>query len=62
GLYCAGASMANPIGARGVGAGTTVGPFMTWGYVCASHMITQTNRRKAEERIDIEPPAGDAAV
>ena len=38
GLYCAGASMANPIGTRGLGAGTTLGPFMAWGYVCAKHM------------------------
>ncbi len=40
GLYCAGASMANPIGTRGVGAGTTLGPFMSWGYVCAHHVVT----------------------
>ncbi|HYF08388.1 MAG TPA: FAD-binding protein, partial [Acetobacteraceae bacterium] len=34
GLFCAGVAMANPIGTRGVGAGTTIGPCMTWGYVC----------------------------
>lgn len=34
GLYCAGATMANPIGTKAVGAGTTIGPYMTWGYVC----------------------------
>lgn len=34
GLYCAGAVMANPIGSKAVGAGTTIGPYMTWGYVC----------------------------
>ncbi|WP_273691780.1 FAD-dependent oxidoreductase [Ketogulonicigenium vulgare] len=39
GLYCAGAAMANPIGTRGVGAGTTLGPFMAWGYVCAEDII-----------------------
>lgn len=39
GLYCAGASMANPIGTRGVGAGTTLGPFMSWGYLCADDIV-----------------------
>ncbi len=34
GLYCAGVAMANPIGSRGVGAGTTLGPNLTWGYIC----------------------------
>lgn len=33
GLYCAGVAMANPIGSRGVGSGTTLGPNMTWGYI-----------------------------
>jgi len=44
GLYCAGASMANPIGTRGVGAGTTLGPFMSWGYVCADDIVRQAGR------------------
>lgn len=48
GLYAAGASMANPIGTRGVGAGTTLGPFMSWGYLCADDMI-----RKARESGDL---------
>ena len=34
GLYCAGVAMANPIGTRAVGAGTTIGPNMVWGYIC----------------------------
>lgn len=34
GLFCAGVAMANPIGTRGVGTGTTIGPNMTFGYVC----------------------------
>ncbi|MCB8874626.1 FAD-dependent oxidoreductase [Acidisoma silvae] len=34
GLFCAGVAMANPIGTRAVGAGTTIGPNMLWGYVC----------------------------
>lgn len=35
GLFCAGNAMANPIGTRALGAGTTIGPCMTWGYICA---------------------------
>ena len=34
GLYCAGNAMANPFGSKAVGAGTTLGPCLTWGYVC----------------------------
>lgn len=34
GLYCAGVAMANPFGARAVGQGTTIGPNMTWGWIC----------------------------
>ncbi|HVZ02070.1 MAG TPA: FAD-dependent oxidoreductase [Dongiaceae bacterium] len=43
GLYCAGLTMANPIGTRAVGSGTTIGPNMTWGYICAKAM-TRANR------------------
>ncbi|MFT5390505.1 MAG: 3-oxosteroid 1-dehydrogenase [Gammaproteobacteria bacterium] len=43
GLYCAGAAMANPIGTRAVGAGTTLGPCLTWGYTCAQSLL-RTNR------------------
>lgn len=39
GLYCAGVAMANPIGTWAVGAGTTLGPNMTWGYICAKSII-----------------------
>lgn len=39
GLYCAGLTMANPIGTRAVGSGTTIGPNMTWGYICANAML-----------------------
>ncbi|MBD1554734.1 FAD-binding protein [Pseudomonas sp. C2L12B] len=39
GLYCAGVAMANPIGTRAVGAGTTLGPNMTWGYICAQEIL-----------------------
>ena len=35
GLFCAGNAMANPFGSKAVGAGTTLGPCLTWGYICA---------------------------
>jgi 3-oxosteroid 1-dehydrogenase len=38
GLFAAGASSANPIGTRGVGTGTTIGPYMTWGYVAGQSL------------------------
>lgn len=39
GLYCAGVAMANCIGTRAVGPGTTIGPCMTWGYICADNIV-----------------------
>ena len=42
GLYCAGIAMANPIGTRAVGAGTTIGPCLTFGYV-AGKAIARRN-------------------
>jgi 3-oxosteroid 1-dehydrogenase len=33
GLYAAGNTMANSFGSKGVGAGTTLGPCLTWGYI-----------------------------
>lgn len=51
GLYCAGAAMANPIGTKAVGAGTTIGPYMIWGYVCGLHMAA---RDRSQEQ---KPPA-----
>jgi len=33
GLYAAGNAMANSFGSKGVGAGTTLGPCLTWGYI-----------------------------
>lgn len=42
GLYCAGLAMANPIGTKGVGAGTTIGPCLTFGYV-AGKSIARRN-------------------
>jgi 3-oxosteroid 1-dehydrogenase len=34
GLFAAGNVMANPFGTKAVGAGTTLGPCLTWGYIC----------------------------
>jgi 3-oxosteroid 1-dehydrogenase len=42
GLYCAGIAMASPIGTRAVGAGTTIGPCLTFGYV-AGREIARRN-------------------
>lgn len=42
GLYAAGNVMANPIGSRAISAGTTIGPHMTMGYICARTMIANT--------------------
>lgn len=39
GLYCAGVAMGNPFGTWAVGAGTTLGPNMTWGYICARSIV-----------------------
>jgi 3-oxosteroid 1-dehydrogenase len=41
GLYCAGNAMANPIGTRAVGAGTTIGPCLTWGYICGTQLLKE---------------------
>ena len=46
GLFCVGVAMANPIGTRGVGAGTTIGPCMTFGYICGLRLA----RRNASGR------------
>jgi 3-oxosteroid 1-dehydrogenase len=43
GLFAAGVAMANPIGTRGVGTGTTIGPNMAWGYICGMR-IARRNR------------------
>ncbi len=49
GLYCAGAAMANPIGTRAVSAGTTLGPNLTWGYICGTSLLTPVQAMKEEE-------------
>lgn len=59
GLYCAGVAMANPIGTRAVGSGTTIGPNLTWGFICgqsllaslASETTTQPGHQQQEEAV-----------
>ncbi|WP_428674822.1 FAD-dependent oxidoreductase [Reyranella sp.] len=41
GLYCAGIAMANPIGTKAVGAGTTIGPCLTFGYIAGKSIATR---------------------
>jgi 3-oxosteroid 1-dehydrogenase len=38
GLFAAGLAMANPIGTRNVGTGTTIGPNMAWGYIAGQRL------------------------
>ncbi|GGJ29794.1 FAD-dependent oxidoreductase [Neoroseomonas lacus] len=38
GLFAAGIAMANPIGSRNVGTGTTIGPNMAWGYIVGKRL------------------------
>lgn len=44
GLYCAEAFMANLSGTRGMGAGTTLGSFMSLGYLCAEDVVRRAAR------------------
>ena len=37
GLWAAGNVMANSFGSKGVGAGTTLGPCLTWGYIAGEN-------------------------
>ncbi len=41
GLYAAGNVMANPFGSKAVGAGTTLGPCLTWGYICGQSLLRE---------------------
>ncbi|MDO6408049.1 FAD-dependent oxidoreductase [Pantoea phytobeneficialis] len=51
GLYCAGAAMANPIGSKAVSAGTTLGPNLTWGYICGSSLLARRQALTEEARL-----------
>jgi 3-oxosteroid 1-dehydrogenase len=33
--------MANPIGSKAIGAGTTIGPCLTWGYICGQNLLRE---------------------
>ena len=44
GLFAAGLSMANPIGTRAVGPGTTIGPNLVWGYICGETLLAADDR------------------
>lgn len=41
GLYCAGVAMANPIGSKAVGAGTTLGPCLTFGRIAGLNALRE---------------------
>ncbi len=41
GLYCAGTTMANFIGTKVYGTGSTIGPFLTWGYICGKTLLSE---------------------
>jgi 3-oxosteroid 1-dehydrogenase len=41
GLYAAGNVMANAFGSKGVGAGTTLGPCLAWGYICGRSAMAE---------------------
>jgi Predicted oxidoreductase len=43
GLFAAGLVMANPIGTRAVGPGTTIGPCLTWGYICGLSLLNEVS-------------------
>lgn len=52
GLYCAGVAMANPIGSKAVGAGTTIGPCLTWGYICGRNLLRERSGVWDQEFLD----------
>jgi 3-oxosteroid 1-dehydrogenase len=47
GLFAAGIAMANPIGSRNVGTGTTIGPNMAWGYIVGRRLARRNTGRRA---------------
>ncbi|KAB8313803.1 FAD-dependent oxidoreductase [Erwinia endophytica] len=61
GLFCAGVGMANPIGTRAVGAGTTLGPNLTWGYICGRTLaadVADAARHPSEIYPEEQPCSG----
>lgn len=44
GLYAAGLAMSNPIGTVAIGPGTTIGPNLTWGYICAKSILAESSK------------------
>jgi len=49
GLYAAGLAMANPIGTFAVAPGTTIGPNLTWGFICGEALANRTRYEHASE-------------
>lgn len=47
GLFCVGVAMANSIGTWAVGMGTTLGPNMTWGFICGSTIAERSRKQKS---------------
>jgi 3-oxosteroid 1-dehydrogenase len=56
GLFAAGAAAASSIGTKAVGAGTTIGPYMSFGYVCADEILAQRARPPVSDNIDPRRP------
>jgi 3-oxosteroid 1-dehydrogenase len=49
GLYAAGLAMANPIGTFAVAPGTTIGPNLTWGFICGEALVNEKGYEHASE-------------
>lgn len=51
GLYCCGNVMANPTGAKAPSqGGTTIGGYMTWGYICSMTIIRSSDKRTKQQK------------
>lgn len=56
GLYAAGLAMANPIGTAAVAPGTTIGPNLTWGFICGEAIVCdRVLQRDAASGIRLSP-------
>lgn len=55
GLYCAGVAMANPIGTKAAGPGTTIGPNLTWGYIAGMHAAELASADRRANRASPSP-------